>query len=78
MDDTKEKKATETEQVYPVPTTAVESMTREIREAGGEWTGNPDDEGAIGWTSFDSSSSDDGTVTVLLPKETILELLISL
>ncbi|OGO20631.1 MAG: hypothetical protein A2144_02805 [Chloroflexi bacterium RBG_16_50_9] len=49
-------------------------MTQEIQEAGGEWMGNPEDEGAIGWTAFDSSSSDDGTVTVFLPKETILEI----
>jgi len=74
VDNTQAKKATETEEVSAVPAAAVESMTREIQEAGGEWTGNADDEGAIGWTSFDSSSSDDGTVTVLLPKETILGL----
>jgi len=74
MDDTQAEKKTEIEEVLAVPDTALESMTREIQAAGGEWTGNADDEGAIGWTSFDSSSSDDGTVTVLLPKETILEL----
>ena len=39
-------------------------MTQEIEEAGGEWTGNPEDKGAIGWTAFDSPSSNDGTVTV--------------
>ena len=49
-------------------------MTQEIEEAGGEWTGNPEDKGAIGWTAFDSPSSNDGTVTVLLPKDTILNL----
>jgi hypothetical protein len=74
MDDTKEGRESEVEEVSAVPDTVLESMTREIQEAGGEWTGNPDDEEAIGWTSFDSQSSDDGTVTVLLPKETILEL----
>lgn len=74
MDDTQAEKETEIEEVLAVPDTALESMTQEIQAAGGEWTGNADDEGAIGWTSFDSSSSDDGTVTVLLPKETILEL----
>lgn len=66
--------ASETEEVSAVPDTAVDSMTKEILEAGGEWEGNPEDEGAIGWTSFDSPSSDDGTVTVFLPKETILDL----
>ncbi len=55
----------------PVPDSAIQSMDQEIREAGGEWQGNPEDEGAVGWTAFDNSSSDDGTVTVLLPKEAI-------
>jgi len=74
MDNKKMKNGFETEDVVPVPETAVESMAREIQAAGGEWSGNADDEGAIGWTSFDSPSSDDGTITVLVPKETILEL----
>jgi DNA helicase HerA-like ATPase len=65
---------TDTEEVAAVPVAALDSMTEEIQEAGGEWLGNPEDEGAIGWTAFDSPSSDDGTVTVFLPKETILEL----
>lgn len=60
--------------VQRVPDTAIASMAREIEDAGGEWTGNPEDEGAIGWTAFDSQSSDDGSVTVLLPKDAILEL----
>ena len=58
----------------PVPGSAIASMTQEIEDAGGEWLGNPEDEGAIGWTAFDSPSSDDGTVTVLLPKDAILDL----
>jgi DNA helicase HerA-like ATPase len=74
MDNTKSEKENEIEEVLAVPDTALESMSREIEAAGGEWKGNEDDKGAIGWTSFDSSSSDDGTVTVLLPKETILDL----
>lgn len=64
----------ETEEVTTVPEAALDSMTQEIQEAGGEWLGNPEDEGAIGWTAFDSPSSDDGTITIFLPKETILEL----
>ena len=60
--------------VMPVPGAALTSMAQEIEEAGGEWLGNPEDEGAIGWTAFDSSSSDDGTVTVLLPRDAILDL----
>lgn len=74
MDGNKMKKEIDIEEVSAVPETAVKSMAQEIQAAGGEWSGNADDEGAIGWTSFDSPSSDDGTVTVLLPKETILEL----
>jgi uncharacterized protein len=62
------------EDIQQVPDSALASMAKEIDEAGGEWNGNPEDEGAIGWTAFDSPSSDDGTVTVLLPKDTILDL----
>jgi hypothetical protein len=62
------------EAAQPVPPTVFAAMTREIQEAGGEWAGNSEDENAIGWTAFDSPSSDDGTVTVLLPRETILDL----
>lgn len=57
-----------------VPDSALTSMTQEIEDAGGEWIGHSEDEEAIGWTAFDSPSSDDGTVTVLLPKEAILNL----
>ncbi|MFA5400905.1 MAG: ATP-binding protein [Dehalococcoidia bacterium] len=74
MENIKTSNDPEIEQVDAVPHAALESMTKEINDAGGEWKGNPDDQGAIGWTSFDSPSSDDGTVTVLLPKDTILEL----
>ncbi|MBI4336490.1 MAG: ATP-binding protein, partial [Chloroflexi bacterium] len=62
------------EAIQQVPDSALASMANEINEAGGEWKGNPEDEGAIGWTAFDSPSSDDGTVTILLPKDTILDL----
>ena len=63
-----------TEGVQSVPETALNEMTREIKEAGGEWAGNLEDEGALGWTAFDTSTSDDGTISVLLPKESILDL----
>ena len=63
-----------TNDVLPVPESVLASMTQEIEDAGGEWTGNPEDEGAVGWTAFDSPASDDGTVTVLLPKDAILNL----
>lgn len=56
------------------PDSATRSMDQEIKEAGGEWKGNPEDEGAVGWTAFDSLASDDGTITVLIPKDSILEL----
>ncbi len=74
MGDTDVERETEIQEVSSVPASALDSMTQEIQAAGGEWTGNPEDEGAIGWTAFDSTSSDDGTVTVLLPRETILDL----
>ena len=60
--------------VLPVPDSALASMTQEIKDSGGEWAGNPEDEGAIGWTAFDSPSSNDGSVTVLLPKDAIPDL----
>ena len=63
-----------TNDVLPVPESVLASMTQEIEDAGGEWQGNPEDEGAIGWTAFDSPSSDDGTVTILTPKDAILDL----
>lgn len=74
MDESKTAKESKVAEVTAVPEAALDSMAQEIQAAGGEWTGNADDEGAVGWTAFDSSSSDDGTVTVLLPKDTILEL----
>ncbi len=74
MEDSETTQESEAEEVTTVPSAALDSMTQEIQEAGGEWTGNEEDEGAIGWTAFDSPSSDDGTVTVFLPKDTILEL----
>ena len=30
-------------------------MTQEIEDAGGEWIGNPEDEGAIGWDGLRQS-----------------------
>ena len=60
--------------VMTVPNAALLSMTQEIEDAGGTWEGNPEDKGALGWTTFDAPSSDDGTVTVLIPKDAILDL----
>ena len=48
MDDTEPTQESEAEEVTAVPDAALDSMTQEIQEAGGEWTGNEDDEGAIG------------------------------
>jgi hypothetical protein len=61
-------------EVRAVSESVVRAMAQEIEEAGGEWVGNPEDLDALGWTAFDTPSSDDGTVLVLLPKETILDL----
>lgn len=61
----------EQESVSAVPQSALESIDRQVLEAGGEWKEPADYEGSVGRTMFDTSASDDGTVTVLLPKENI-------
>ena len=66
--------ASHSREVLPVPESIVGAMSQEIEGGGGEWLGNPEDSGALGWTAFDTPSSDDGTVLVLLPKETIIDL----
>ncbi len=57
--------------VSAVPQEALESIARQADSAGGEFRQSPEYEGSIGSTMFDSPSSEDGTVTVLLPKENI-------
>ena len=57
--------------VLALPETVLASLGRQIAEAGGEYQEPPEYAGSIGRTMFDTPSSDDGTVTVLLPKEHI-------
>jgi len=60
--------------VAPVPDSVLESIERQAQEAGGPWEPAPEHEGCVGWTMFDTPGSNDGTVTVLLPKEQIRSL----
>jgi hypothetical protein len=46
-------------------------VTRLTEEAGGAWRERPEDRDAVGRTMFDLPTSDDNTVTVLLPRESI-------
>ena len=57
--------------IQAVPGAVMESIEEQVVEAGGEWQEPPEYEGSIGRTMFDTPASDDGTVTVLLPKENI-------
>ncbi len=54
-----------------LPEDVFEELDRDIGAAGGEWQENPEDIGSIGRSMFDLPSSEDNTVTVLLPKDTI-------
>lgn len=57
--------------VRKIPDEVLESVEREIEDAGGEWKEPPEYEGSIARTMFDTTGSDDGTVTVLMPKDKI-------
>lgn len=65
------KKSPSTESVLSVPDEAFAAISDDSEKAGGPWTPPPGYEGSIGRTMFDTPSSKDGTVTVLLPKENI-------
>lgn len=54
-----------------VPEAALQSIDRQIAEAGGELREPPEYEGSIGRTMFDAPASEDGSVTVLLPRDNI-------
>ncbi len=60
--------------VRPVPEEALRSLGDDIARAGGEWHAPEEDAGAVGRTMFDTPASADGTVTVLLPRDSIAEL----
>ncbi len=55
----------------PLPTDILEQLDKEIEEAGGEWREPVEYAGAVGRTMFDLPTSEDNTVTVLLPREEI-------
>jgi len=54
-----------------LPQEVLEQISQESIRAGGEWSEPPEYDGAVGRTMFDLPSSEDNTVTVLLPKEDI-------
>ncbi len=55
----------------PLPDDVVEQLARDSAEAGGAWSEPPEYVDAVGRTMFDLPNSEDNTVTVLLPKDTI-------
>jgi len=57
----------------PLPKEVFEQIDQDISRAGGEWSEPPEYETAIGRTMFDLPSSEDNTVTVLLPKDSVHE-----
>ncbi|MFY9822774.1 MAG: ATP-binding protein [Thermoanaerobaculia bacterium] len=60
--------------VLATPESAFQAIEEDSQQVGGPWVPAPDTEGSIGRTMFDIPSSKDGTVTVLLPQDTIHEL----
>jgi DNA helicase HerA-like ATPase len=55
----------------PLPQEVFEQIDQEITRAGGEWSEPPEYADAMGRTMFDLPTSEDNTVTVLLPKDEI-------
>jgi DNA helicase HerA-like ATPase len=55
--------------VRPAPEEVRERLDEQILEAGGIWEEPAAFQGSVGRTMFDSPSSEDNTVTVLLPRE---------
>ena len=55
----------------PIPDDVLESIDHDIEQAGGEWSEPEEYLGAVGRTMFDLPTSEDNTVTVLLPSEEI-------
>ncbi len=54
-----------------IPEDALERLDQDIAQAGGEWTEPAEYRGAVGRTMFDLPSSEDNTITVLVPREEI-------
>lgn len=59
------------EGVLATPEPALQAIGADSLKAGGEWKPEPGAEGSIGRTMFDTPSSKDGTITVLLPHRTL-------
>ncbi|NJL55489.1 DUF853 family protein, partial [bacterium] len=57
--------------VSAIPEDVMESIDAEAERAGGAWTEPAEYQGSVGRTMFDTSASEDSTVTVLLPRESI-------
>jgi DNA helicase HerA-like ATPase len=54
-----------------IPDDVLEQLDKDIAQAGGEWNEPEEYQGAIGRTMFDLPSSEDNTITVLVPKDEI-------
>lgn len=57
--------------IRAVPQAALESISGDVEKIGGEWQEAPENVGSVGRTMFDTPASDDGSVTILLPREQI-------
>ncbi|MER3487153.1 MAG: DUF853 domain-containing protein, partial [Chloroflexota bacterium] len=58
--------------VRDLPAETLATLEQDAVRAGGPWEGRPDEEeGWVGRTMFDGPKSEDGSVTVLLPREHI-------
>ena len=57
--------------IKPIPEETFRLIESDSQRAGGPWVPPAGYEGSVGSTMFDTSSSKDGTVTVLLPEENI-------
>jgi DNA helicase HerA-like ATPase len=57
--------------VMPVPEEALQRIDTDVASAGGEWEEPEEYAGSIARTMFDSAASDDGSVTTLLPPNSI-------
>jgi len=70
----KEAKNDPADYILSTPEEAFKAIDEDSGRAGGPWTPPAGCEGSIGRTMFDTPSSKDGTVTVLMPNENINEL----
>lgn len=62
---------TNKDDILNTPEEAFKAIDEDSEKAGGAYVPPPDFEGSIGRTMFDTPSSKDGTVTVLMPNENI-------